>query len=114
MVAVGKSPVKLHRTLRCFSLLSLHHDDDPRNLLMRGATSSEFLAVPTSNAPFNSRVRAILAPACILTLMATSGLWGIFQLVMDSFKLYLDACKMIIFLSSRQTRKTHRGGNRCG
>ena len=73
MVAVVKSPVKLHRTLRCFSLPSLH-DDDPRNLLMRGATSSEFLAVPTNNAPLNSRARAILAPACMLTLMDTSGL----------------------------------------
>ena len=68
-----KSPVKLHRTLRCFSLPSLH-DDDPRNLLMRGATSSEILAVPTNNAPFYSRARAILAPACMLILMATSGL----------------------------------------
>ena len=73
MVTVVKSPVNLHRTLRYFSL-PLLHDDDPRDLLMRGTTSSEFLAVPNNNAPFYSRARAILEPACMLTLMATSGL----------------------------------------
>ena len=73
MGTVVKSPVKLLRTLGCFYLPSFH-DDDPRNLLMPGATSSEFLAVPTNDAPFYSRARGILTPACLLTLMATSGL----------------------------------------